>query len=196
MGKNKGVQLIVLSQREGLYRQVLEELEEECFDSEVLNAHSLSEAMAFMQAVRRGVVVADPDSFRSIKQVIQVQSEDEVFKLPRHTSIEGAIAFIRYYVRMNLGKNLTLLDLSSKIGLSPNYLSTLFRKETGVSLRQFIEESRLQKAAYLLEMEEAYIGEIAGRVGFTSISYFCKVFKDYFGETPRQYRMSSRMARK
>ncbi len=186
MERDKDLQLIVISKKEGLYQKVLRELEEECFRPEVLEAHSLSEAMILFGASSKGIVIADPESFQSIKRTLI--SPDPVKSRTHMERTEEQIAFIRYYIRMHLGSNLSLARLASELRISPNYLCTLFHKVTGVSVKQFIDTSRMEKATYLLETENCLVCEVAMRVGFTSVSYFCKVFKKRYGETPHQYR--------
>ena len=188
------MQLIVVSKTEGIYQKVLQGLEEECFDSDVLHAHSLGEALELFESSEKGIIITDPESFQSVKK--RLAREGAACEHPgEKRKFEEEIAYIRYYVRMHLQYNLTLADIARAIGLSPNYLSSLFHKETGMSLRQFIDESRMQKAAYLLETEDSFVSEVAERVGFTSTSYFCKVFKNCFGESPKQYRISHRIER-
>ena len=78
--------------------------------------------------------------------------------------------------------------LAAKVCLSPGYLSHVFKQETGVNLNRFIRECRMEKAKELLETTNLKIVQIARQVGFSNNSYFCKSFREYFGDTPESCR--------
>ena len=189
MGQNT-VQLIVLSRGEGLYEKVCREIGEEQMNASVLRAGSIREAAGYFRT--GGVVVTDRDTLPLIRRYLDEDVRD-VPPVPERGNAGDVASYIRYYVRMHLSEELNLEVLSGLIGLSRNYLCTLFHKETGVSLRRFIEKSRLEKAAYLLETEGSLVSEIAERVGIPNPSYFCKMFKKFYGESPREYRAARRM---
>ncbi|MCC8066683.1 MAG: helix-turn-helix transcriptional regulator, partial [Clostridiales bacterium] len=67
-------------------------------------------------------------------------------------------------------------------------LSRLFKKETGVSIQDFINNVRVEKAANLLRYSEESLSEIAEYVNFPSQSYFGKIFRQKKQMTPKQYR--------
>ena len=96
------------------------------------------------------------------------------------------------YIRLHLADDLSLTALSRLVCLSPNYMCMLFRESEGMSLGTFIEQSRMQRAAYLLITEDSQMQEIAARVGYRRVSYFCRAFKSYYGCTPRTYRYAHR----
>ncbi len=92
-------------------------------------------------------------------------------------------------------QNLANLDLSvkwlaSKIPCSADYLSHLFRVETGQMLTQFINDERLQLAVHLLQGTTMNISEVAAACGYRDPSYFSRVFTKKTGQSPRTYRRS------
>lgn len=95
---------------------------------------------------------------------------------------------IRQYIYQNYTQPLSLNDISSHFYISPNYLCSVFKKETGCNLMKFINEYRLEQAAKLLLETEMKVNKIAETVGFSNPSYFSQRFRDYYGESPENYR--------
>ena len=83
---------------------------------------------------------------------------------------------------------LYLEDIAEAIGISPTYLSRLFKKEAGICLQDAIHEERVFRAANLLLYSELSLTEIAQYVGFPNQSYMGKVFKKLRNITPMAYR--------
>jgi two-component system response regulator YesN len=72
--------------------------------------------------------------------------------------------------------------------LNEAYISRLFRKETGVSLSDFILQERMKKAAALLTGTDEAVSQIAVNLGFGNFSYFARMFKRVYGVTPHEFR--------
>lgn len=98
------------------------------------------------------------------------------------------IRLAREYILARLGEDLNVADISNSLGLSPNYLSILFRQQTGQRLVEFIQHSRVEAAKKLLRETTLKVYEVAERVGFKDTSYFCKVFKEYAAMTVSDFR--------
>jgi two-component system response regulator YesN len=92
------------------------------------------------------------------------------------------------YVRSHLADDLCVSSVAGALRLSPNYFSSLFKRETGLSFNSFVNQSRLQVAVYLLEHTEQGISEIAAHTGFLDSVYFSQVFKKAKGCSPSGYR--------
>ena len=87
---------------------------------------------------------------------------------------------------------LTLKEIAGTTGLVPAYFSTLFRKLTGYSVFEYLNEYRIYKAADLLKNTKKPVLELAYETGFNSISLFNRTFKRLTGKTPLQYRKTAR----
>lgn len=92
------------------------------------------------------------------------------------------------YIYKNLNEKIVLSDLAKLTNLHENYLSQLFKKETGKTIVQYIQEKKLEQAEYRLKHTEESVLEIANDLNFSSQSYFIQVFKRKNGRTPREYR--------
>lgn len=83
---------------------------------------------------------------------------------------------------------ITLDEIASRLDITPEYLGTRFRKETGVTFSTYIKNFRIQKAKELLIGTSLKLYEIADRVGYSDPKYFSKVFKETTGLLPADYR--------
>ena len=87
------------------------------------------------------------------------------------------------------------LDHSLKIyaellSVHPSYLSSLFRKETGVTLTEYVNQKRVEHGVFLLNTTNMQIQTIAQQCGFSDINYFTRIFKKRIGKTPSEYKNS------
>ncbi|HEX4140496.1 MAG TPA: helix-turn-helix domain-containing protein [Candidatus Methylacidiphilales bacterium] len=82
--------------------------------------------------------------------------------------------------------------LARDCGLSVSRLAFLFRRQTGKTPGQFLEEQRLSHAAHLLRRTSLTIGEIAGECGFADAFYFTNRFRRRHGMSPTQFRGKAR----
>jgi len=78
-------------------------------------------------------------------------------------------------------------ELSAELGLSARQLQRRLRDTTGESPNSFIRSIRLQKAALLLEHGSDPVSQVAYAVGFNSLSYFAKCFREHFGRNPSEF---------
>ncbi len=115
-------------------------------------------------------------------------------RLVRKHSMKGYSAPVQKAITCidgDLSANLSLQSLATRLSVSGSYLSSLFRKETGQTLTDFISQRRIHHAMYLLETTHLQVQTIAQHCGFLDVHYFTKVFKKITGTTPRQYRQSA-----
>ena len=93
---------------------------------------------------------------------------------------------IKQYISDHIAEELRVEDIAEHIHMSPNYLSHLFKSETGVTLRDYIAAERIARAKdYLLRGES--LRETALLTGFSTDSYFVQKFKAAVNMTPKQF---------
>lgn len=95
---------------------------------------------------------------------------------------------IKQYISDNLPDDLSLATLADYVHLAPQYVCTLFKKETGMTLTQFILKSRIDHAKMLISATSESILNIAEGCGFSDYCYFSHTFKKITGVSARQYR--------
>lgn len=93
-----------------------------------------------------------------------------------------------YAMLRRLDQPLTVADIASDIGVSPNYLSAKFRADTGITLNEYLRDTRLNQAAQLLKNSTMPITNVGIAVGLPDSSYFARLFKKRYGVSPSQYR--------
>ncbi len=87
-------------------------------------------------------------------------------------------------VQRSFQRNIGLSSVASEIGYSPNYLGTLFVRETGMSFTEYLQNKRISYAENLLKNSSMSVREISEISGFSSPSYFISIFKKKRGCTP------------
>jgi len=97
---------------------------------------------------------------------------------------------IEELVRERYASDLSIGDIAHEIFLSPSYASFIFKKETGVSFTEYLTKYRVEKSKEALKKPEFKIFEVAEMVGYNNKSYFCALFKERTGMTPKEYRDS------
>lgn len=92
------------------------------------------------------------------------------------------------YIEEHLGSDVSLVGLGDYLGLSPSYLSRLYKETAGISLNKYISDRRIRLAKKLLADESMRMQTIAELTGLRSASYFTHYFKRHTGYTPQEYR--------
>lgn len=91
-------------------------------------------------------------------------------------------------VNEHLDEKLSVALIAERIYVHPDYLSRLFRQETGERLNHYIQRRRVQEAGHLLKYSRYSIAEIASAFQFSSQSNFSQVFKKHTGQSPARFR--------
>ncbi|TDF98662.1 response regulator [Paenibacillus piri] len=99
---------------------------------------------------------------------------------------EATNKIIRYLFE-HYPQKVEMFQLASLVHLNENYISQMFKKETGQSVTRFLMSVRMERAKELLLENKLKINEIASEVGYTSESHFCTAFKMYYGKSPRNF---------
>lgn len=95
---------------------------------------------------------------------------------------------IQRYIRDHLAEDLSLNALSKRFAIHPNYLSRIFRENTGYRLHEYIASLRMSFAAQMLASSNLRVNEIARKAGYDSVHTFIRTFRKQFDCTPAEYR--------
>ncbi|MCM0649579.1 AraC family transcriptional regulator [Clostridium swellfunianum] len=91
------------------------------------------------------------------------------------------------YISDHIYDNLSLEILADYIGVTPNYLSKIFKQRFGLTFSEYLIDIKLNNAIILLKEKDITVQDIAYKLGYNSAHYFIKVFKQKYGITPKQY---------
>jgi len=92
------------------------------------------------------------------------------------------------YIRSNYHRDLSLDDISGKVFMSPRYLNTIFKDETGITIYDYITKMRMEAAKKLILDQNITIKKISETVGYNNIQSFIRMFKIFYKLTPIEYR--------
>lgn len=92
------------------------------------------------------------------------------------------------YLAANYQQRFSLTEVAARFYLSPYYLSRLFRRVTGQSIVDYLNNRRIEAGQKLLEQTELSISDVAEQIGFASAAHFRRVFRETMGLSPMQYR--------
>jgi two-component system response regulator YesN len=92
------------------------------------------------------------------------------------------------YIKEHFSEDLSVVRIAEHLEMRSTYLSTLFKKETGQVLSEYIEAIRMEKAKELLQDDRLKMNDVAQSVGYNNANYFTSVFKKATGVYPSEYR--------
>lgn len=113
--------------------------------------------------------------------------------LVKNHSMKGYSLLIRKVltrIDYDLTADLSLKTQADLLNVNASYLSTLFKKETGTTLTDYVNKKRVDNAIFLLNSTNMQIQTIAQYCGIPDVNYFTKIFKKYISQTPKEYRES------
>lgn len=144
------------------------------------NEYSISDVE---QSLKQCTMIEKAEFITLAVASVWLEEKQQVSKYSR--LIQEVMNYIASNYR-NIDLDLTMI--ASHMHLSTNHLGKLFKEETGVSIKQYISDYRIDLAKKLLESEHHKMNTIAELCGFASASYFVKVFKASTDLSPLQYR--------
>lgn len=133
------------------------------------------------------------ENARTIKESLALQ-EDMIRRFCLLVK-EHSLSKYSYYVgqtitlvQYDLTADLRLKTIAEKLNVNPSYLSSLFHREYGCTLTEFINKQRIDQGIALLRLTSKPVQEIATECGIQDVNYFIKLFKKQTGFTPSRYR--------
>lgn len=94
------------------------------------------------------------------------------------------------YIKINAENRISVPDVARTIPISPSYLSQIFRKKTGVTVIDFINNYKLEKSKEYIKTSSLNFTQISEKLGYTSVHYFSRQFKGKYGISPSEYARS------
>ena len=121
----------------------------------------------------------------ALSQIKQIVNDRKAIE---KQSSSHTIDEIIHYIEKNLGKELSLMSIAEQFHFNSSYLSNLFKKQTGMGLKEYIIGRRIEHAKDLLCNTNWKIQQISAKCGYEDVSYFVQIFKKHTGFSPSQFR--------
>jgi two-component system response regulator YesN len=112
----------------------------------------------------------------------------ETYTVPPAIERSQSLAQALSYVESNYAEKIQLATVARICNLSPFQFSRNFKKENGLTFRDFVIKLRIDRAAKLMRESDASVTEAAFVVGFNDLSYFARMFRRQLGVSPSHYR--------
>jgi len=173
--KNYGVIMNTLlrkaAEKGGVHPVYLDKISSE-FAVKIENMTDLSENFSLMR-----------EMFRSYCRLVR-----------KHTVMQYSLVVQKtvLIIDADISADMSLATLAAGIKVSPGYLATLFKKETGMTVSEYIRRKRIAYATHLLVTTQMQIQAVALKCGIVDVQYFSKIFKKETGKTPKEYRESEK----
>lgn len=98
------------------------------------------------------------------------------------------------YIRQHLDSDLSVTEIAEYVGRNPEYLTRLFKKSTGSTLKEYVLTVKIESAKILLSTTKLPVTLISSHVGYGNYSNFTRSFKQLVGCTPMEYRKTANMS--
>lgn len=147
------------------------------------------------QGLRLGVkeYLLKPATISDVKDLLRKLSDEGKEKeAAEHADYSPAVKEMVSVIEESYGLRLGLDGFAERFRLTPEYLSNLFAKETGMTFSNYLKKVRMEKAKELILNTNMKIYEVAYSVGYPDQKYFSKVFKEYTGVSAKQFAMDER----
>lgn len=105
-------------------------------------------------------------------------------------NVRKEIAEAKRYVMNHISEKAGMEEMAKRLGLNPTHFSRLFRLETGLTFIEYVTRVKMEHARDLLNQTNLTIVEIAEQLGYDNVSYFIKLFRNFSGMTPAEFRKS------
>lgn len=154
-----------------------------------------------MKEFVQNVLVLPPGKVRALAEILKKlalqigdgspveNDEQEQFDLTEAKHYH-ALHKVTNYIQENYMQKISLENVAEQVHFTPQYLSKIFKEETGGTFKQYLSMMRIEKSKRLLKDSENSLSEVAYLTGFSDQSHFSKTFKKQVGISPSTYQLS------
>jgi AraC family transcriptional regulator len=131
---------------------------------------------------------SDEDAVNLLHREIIFDFADRMKKLKTHPDMSRATIKATDFIYDHLQEKISLEEIASASGLNKTYLCALFKKETGMTVQNYVMKLRIEAAENMLMYADYSSVAISNYFMFSSLSHFIRTFKKFTGMTPNEYR--------
>ena len=151
------------------------------------------EALSLSDAyIQRAEQLSTQSAILNLQYNMVLEYTEQVERVRRGAAPSRLAVEVAAYVQRHLSEPVSTEAMAREFYLSRTYLSAKFRKETGMTLTDFILNEKTEEAKRLLRYSDKSAAAISNYLGFSSHSHFVRVFRKYAGTTPNEYRENLR----
>lgn len=126
--------------------------------------------------------------YSMLKIVAEHLSNDDTLT----SDTESIGKLVKYYIKNNLTRKLTLADIAWNLHCSTVTLTEHFKAEFGITIMDYVTKKRMELSEKILLATDEPLREVASRVGFSDVEYFSRTFKRYHGISPAAWRKANK----
>lgn len=145
-------------------------------------AHAFGEPLPDRNLLREADIAWPDAALRLAQQLFDAREQS------RQQAVSWQVQQVNRYIEEHLSEDLTLTTLAKHIHYNPSYLSRIYKQQTGATLINYINTTRIRHACKLLEESSLRVNQIAEQCGICSTKYFNEAFRKAMGVTPMEYR--------
>ncbi len=151
---------------------------------DVNDALSLSDAY-----IQKNELLSSVEAIENLQYHMVFDYTEKVEKIRLGKTPTKLLTDIVNYVQKHLSEPVDIAALSKAMFISRTHLAVKFKKETGMTLTEFVLKEKIEEGKRLLRYTDKPISAIAAHLGFSSQSHFANVFKKYANSSPNEYRL-------
>ena len=151
--------------------------------------------ISYLESVERLALLSIAGDFAEVEEQLRLAVGDllENLNIAKKNQNSRIIDELLYILQHRYSdSSLSLQMVADQLGLTPNYLSSLFKRQMGENFSSYLERLRIEKACQLLQDVQYKIYQVADAVGYPDARHFAKVFKAATGKTPLEYRNTAK----
>lgn len=149
------------------------------------------EARAVLSSITQKYLLSTPYSKEKLVSILNYLLLD-LSELSELTSNNVHVRSIVKYINEGLTEKMTLTSISQKLGLTKQYTASIFKKEMGCTVTEYINEKKMQLAKDLIFYGEMSLKEISEYLKYDNYNYFSVLFKHFFGASPSETKARGR----
>lgn len=135
--------------------------------------------------------IESASSIPEIQEILHTMFQDYVSRvhdMKENSHISRQIQDSCNYIQIHSAEKLSIADIAAQVGYAEYYFSKKFKKEMGISVKDYIKKIKVERAKIILRSETISIQEISEALSFGTQSYFAETFHKFTGMTPGEYR--------
>lgn len=147
------------------------------------SAYSLSDLF-----IQKTDLCESEQDITELHQTMIYEFTKRMSQLPKNKAKSKPVVLCLDYIHKNYHSQISLNEIAEHVGLNASYLSSLFKKEMGLTIFQHISQTRLEASMNMLKYSDYSYADISNYCGFSSQSHFTYCLRTHTGLTPKQYR--------